>query len=176
MKKIVKFAIVLVLSSSAYADDQREQAIMKKCTGISHWSMLRCVELESQGKDGLSASAPTAEPYQSLVDLAKVSNPVPASQKSIEQGKTIFYQYCFACHGMEGKGNGPAAEYAGRPVADLTGANVSKESDGVLFWKITEGNMPRPMPMFRSFLKKEDVWDVINYIRTLSVENKQKKG
>jgi mono/diheme cytochrome c family protein len=149
---------------------------MKKCTGLGHWSMLKCVELEKQGKNGLPASIPMAEQYQSLMDLSKVRNPVLPDKKSIEQGKIVFYQYCFACHGIEGRGNGPQAEYLGRPVADLTDANVKKESNGTLFWKITEGNMPRPMPMFRSFLNKENIWDVINYIRTLPVEDKQKNS
>jgi len=173
MKKILSVVILLALSSSVYAGNQREQEIMKKCTGLGHWSMLKCVELESYGEDGQPAPTHMAEQYRSLADLAQVTNPIPAGKKSIEQGKTIFYQYCFVCHGEGGKGNGPRAEYVARPVADLTGENVRKESDGVLFWKITEGNIPRPMPVFRAFLKKEDVWNVINYIRTLSAEDKR---
>ena len=172
MNKIFSLAIFLVLSASiTYADDQNEQAIMAKCTGLGHWSMLKCVELEKEGQNGQPLPAHMAEPYQSLADLAKVNNPIPASKGSIEQGKLVFYQYCAACHG-NGNGQGPAAQYAGRSVADLTAANVKKESDGVLFWKITEGNIPRPMPEFRAFLTKEDVWNIINYIRTLSSENK----
>ncbi len=174
MKKILIVVILLVLSSSAYAGNQREQAIMKKCAGLGHWLMLRCVELENKGENGRPLPTHMTEQYQSLADLTKAVNPVPASKKSIEQGKTVFYQYCYSCHGMEGKGNGPGAEYVGRPVADLTGTNVRKENDGVLFWKITEGNIPRPMPVFRAFLKKEDVWDMINYIRTLSPQEKEK--
>ena len=172
MKKILSIAILLVLSSSVYADNQREQAIMKKCAGLGHWLMIRCVELENQGKNGRPLPTRMTEQYRSLADLSKEVNPVPFGKKSIERGKTVFYQYCYSCHGMEGKGIGPGAEYVGRPVADLTDINVRKESDGVLFWKITEGNMPRPMPVFRSFLKKEDVWDMINYIRTLSPKEK----
>ncbi len=174
MKKILSIVILLVLSSSAYADNQRAQEIIKKCSGLNHWLMIRCVELENQGKEGRPLPTRMTEQYRSLADLAKEINPIPPTKKSIEQGKTVFYQYCYSCHGMEGKDNGPATEYLGRPAADLTGADVRKENDGVLFWKITEGNIPRPMPAFRAFLTKEDVWNMINYIRTLSPKEKQK--
>ncbi len=172
MKKILSVVILLVLSSSVYAGNQREQEIMKKCAGLDHWSMLRCVELENRGENGWPAPTGMTEPYRSLADLAKTINPIPASKKSIEHGKAIFYHYCFACHGIEGKGNGPLAKYVGRQLADLTAVNVRNENDGVLFWKITEGDQPRPMVEYRPFLNNEDVWDTINYIRSLSSEEK----
>ena len=173
MKKILIVVPLIILSSFAYAENHNEEAVMKKCVGLDHWSMIRCVDLESQGKDGKPLIMP-AEQYQPLVDMAKYNNPIPVSEKSLEQGKTVFYQYCYSCHGMEGKGNGPGAEFTGKPVADLTSSKVREQKDGVLFWKITEGNIPRPMPMYRVFLKKEDIWNVINYMRSLSVEKNRK--
>lgn len=37
-----------------------------------------------------------------------------------DQGKAMFMEYCAACHGREGKGNGPAASALKKAPADLT--------------------------------------------------------
>ena len=39
---------------------------------------------------------------------------------SVERGKQIFSEYCTACHGLSGKGDGPAASVFKVPPADLT--------------------------------------------------------
>ncbi len=38
----------------------------------------------------------------------------------VAAGKASFRAYCSGCHGREGKGDGPAAEYMTVPPADLT--------------------------------------------------------
>jgi mono/diheme cytochrome c family protein len=38
----------------------------------------------------------------------------------IPSGKTMFKQYCSACHGVDGKGGGPAASMLKLPPPDLT--------------------------------------------------------
>jgi mono/diheme cytochrome c family protein len=38
----------------------------------------------------------------------------------VPSGKTMYHQYCAACHGPEGKGDGPAAFTLKTPPADLT--------------------------------------------------------
>ncbi|HEY7493929.1 MAG TPA: cytochrome c [Candidatus Tectomicrobia bacterium] len=35
-------------------------------------------------------------------------------------GRRLFVQYCSACHGMDGQGNGPVASVLSPPPADLT--------------------------------------------------------
>ena len=45
---------------------------------------------------------------------------VPASQTSPASGKEMFDSYCASCHGMDGKGNGPAAPALKMAPADLT--------------------------------------------------------
>ena len=43
--------------------------------------------------------------------------------------------------------------------------SVKKQSDGALFWKLTEGKAP--MPAYDKTLSETDRWQVINYLRTL---------
>jgi hypothetical protein len=43
---------------------------------------------------------------------------------------------------------------------------VQEQSDGALFWKISNGNTPAGMPSFAS-LPETDRWDVVTFLRTL---------
>lgn len=45
---------------------------------------------------------------------------VPAERLKSLEGADIFRQYCAACHGKSGKGDGPAAAALKVPPADLT--------------------------------------------------------
>jgi mono/diheme cytochrome c family protein len=45
---------------------------------------------------------------------------VPIRPSSPVSGKDMFMQYCAACHGKDGKGNGPAAPALKKAPADLT--------------------------------------------------------
>ncbi|MGA2882287.1 MAG: cytochrome c [Bryobacteraceae bacterium] len=45
---------------------------------------------------------------------------VPASPTSAASGKEMFDAYCASCHGVDGKGNGPAAPALKKQPTDLT--------------------------------------------------------
>jgi mono/diheme cytochrome c family protein len=45
---------------------------------------------------------------------------VPATEVLPGDGKAMFVTYCAACHGQDGKGNGPAATALKKRPADLT--------------------------------------------------------
>jgi len=53
---------------------------------------------------------------------------VPVKSTSAASGKEMFNSYCAACHGTDGKGNGPAAVALKTPPADLT--VLSKNNGG----------------------------------------------
>jgi mono/diheme cytochrome c family protein len=54
--------------------------------------------------------------------LGQVALPqrAPNKQASAERGKELFSEYCTSCHGVSGKGDGPAASALKIPPADLT--------------------------------------------------------
>lgn len=58
----------------------------------------------------------------------KVKN-VPVQQTSAASGQQMFTTYCAACHGADGRGNGPAASAMKIPPVDLT--TLSKKNGGV---------------------------------------------
>ena len=55
----------------------------------------------------------------SVAQKPKVVN-IPVRHTSANSGKQMFEVYCAACHGKEGKGDGPVAAALKAPPADLT--------------------------------------------------------
>jgi cytochrome c5 len=93
-------------------------------------------------------------------------NPIPADAISIERGQILYSIYCAVCHGDEGQGDGPLAEYyEERPFRSLTSASITGQFDGQLFRTMTEGFSR--MPPQAEALSPRERWDVINYLRTL---------
>lgn len=94
-------------------------------------------------------------------EAKSVKNPV----KGVGNAKKNIETNCVTCHGPNGKGDGPAAAALPPPKpADWTSAKVASETDGELFWKISNGR--GAMPPWKH-LPDKDRWEIINYIRTL---------
>lgn len=101
---------------------------------------------------------------------ARRPNPVPAGALAITRGREVYRQECRSCHGMTGRGDGPKAAELDSKVPDLTVARTQAQTDGALFWKITEGR--GDMPNTKTALSDEQRWMVVHYIRTLTVKLK----
>jgi mono/diheme cytochrome c family protein len=96
-----------------------------------------------------------------------VKNPVPATPKSIAAGKEIYEENCLMCHGEKGTGDGIAAQSLNVKPADFADAKLMKtETDGSLFWKMSNGR--GPMPGWKGTLSDTQRWQLVNYIRTFS--------
>jgi mono/diheme cytochrome c family protein len=97
---------------------------------------------------------------------AEVS-PIKPTTDVLKKGQSIFSSKCKRCHGSEGKGDGPESDPDG-PAADLTDpARASVNPDGVLFYKVWNGRSKPKMPAFKSEMTKDDVWTVVEYVKTL---------
>lgn len=92
-------------------------------------------------------------------------NPVAADEAGIAAGKKVYEKECFSCHGKKGRGDGPNSATLEKPPGDLPSSKVQSQTDGELFWKITEGK--KPMPAAKLVLNDEQRWQVVNYIRVL---------
>jgi len=106
------------------------------------------------------------EEWKAPPRAARKKNPIPADDKSIAAGKTVYNAQCLSCHGKAGKGDGPAAKDINPKPHDLGDAKVGAQSDGALFWKLTEGR--KPMPSFEKLTTEDERWHVINYLRTFA--------
>ncbi len=98
-----------------------------------------------------------------------MQNPMKGNEGATTNGKIAYTTYCVPCHGDKGKGNGVAAAGLSTPPADHTSAKVQGQSDGAIFWKIYTGN--NPMPSYKT-LTQTQIWELVNYIRTLSKSKK----
>lgn len=99
-------------------------------------------------------------------DLEPITqNPVPATPKSVEKGQEIYNTYCFVCHGMEGKGDGPVIKRGFYPL-NLTSPGVIGRTNGYIYAYIRYGGKVM-MPSYRESITAEEAWDVVNYVRKL---------
>jgi copper transport protein len=96
-------------------------------------------------------------------------NPIPPSSASVSAGQNLFAARCAGCHGLTGKGDGPAG-LAMRPrPADLTQHAIpGVHTDAQLFQWISQGYPGTQMPAFRSILSDTDRWNLVNFIRTFA--------
>ena len=98
-----------------------------------------------------------------------LENPLEKNERILKAGKQIFDQLCAVCHGKTGKGDGVTAATLKPKPADLTGNTVQAQTDGALYWKISEGRPP--MPPFKSQLNDKQVWALVTYIRSLNIND-----
>lgn len=77
-------------------------------------------------------------------DAEAVKSPVSSTAPLLADAKVIYTSNCSPCHGDKGRGDGPAAQGLNPRPADHTSATVQSESDGSLFWKLSEGRNPMP--------------------------------
>ena len=109
---------------------------------------------------------PPPSEWKAPTRAARKKNPIASDAASIASGKAVYVKQCLSCHGAAGKGDGPAAKDLEKPPGDLSNPKVWDETDGALFWKISEGK--KPMPTFEKLATEEERWNVINYVRTLA--------
>jgi mono/diheme cytochrome c family protein len=110
-------------------------------------------------------------------EAAAMKNPVKATPESIAAGKTIYDKQCASCHGETGKGDGKMAASitTGPKPSDLSDATWKHGStDGEIFTLIKDGAKGTGMRAFGSRLKADDIWNVVNYLRTLGPKTASK--
>ena len=116
----------------------------------------------------LSGQAPTGPDPASK----KLKNPVAASPESVAAGQQLYAKYCRFCHGADAKGNGPMAPKGTHPP-DLTAGKVTELSDGEIFAVIRDGTGPhQEMKPFKGKMPEQDMWNVVNYLRSIGSKTK----
>src|SRR5215813_9899591 len=108
--------------------------------------------------------------WQAPAEAADLVNPVKSNPEAVKMGSEFYAQVCAACHGKTGQGNGPNSIFPKRdgkplPPTNLTSKVVQANTDGELFWKITNGRSP--MPAHRIRLDDEQRWYIVSFLRTL---------
>ena len=97
-------------------------------------------------------------------------NPIEADEASITRGAELYDIHCKLCHGQTFEGNGPIAPFLANKPANLTSPVVHAKSDGSIFLTISNG-VEGKMPPLNENLTVPERWDLVNFIRTLTIED-----
>ena len=154
-------------------DHEGELYILTKSDG-----MIRTVV----GASATTAPAPTviataSRPSQNLTDqpAANLKNPVAPTPESIAAGKKAYDAICAACHGNLAQGAVKAGatisiieEQRGKQPPDLTDDQWDHgSSDGEIYAIIKKGVPPTMMAGFDGRIPDDEIWSIVNYLRTL---------
>jgi mono/diheme cytochrome c family protein len=118
------------------------------------------------------AQAPKGNP-----EARKLKNPVASNAASISAGQAVYKKQCAYCHNEDGKGDGPLAPKDSHPP-DLTDNKWDHgSSDGEIFTIVKDGppkdaaGKDSVMKPFGKKLMDQDIWNVVNYVRSLAKNN-----
>jgi mono/diheme cytochrome c family protein len=105
--------------------------------------------------------------YAIPVDAMRQANPVKPTPESLAKGKKWYGYDCAMCHGQDGDGKGDVGADMKVKVSDFSAlATLKDRTDGELFYIIKNGK--GPMPPEGDRLKPDELWNLVNYIRTFA--------
>ena len=117
--------------------------------------------------DAAQESKPTPKTtyYPVPVTASREPNPVKSTPESIAEGKKIYGYDCAQCHGTVGDGKTDVGRDL--KVPDFTDPAALKDrTDGALFYILKNGH--GDMPREGGRVKSEQLWDLVNYVRSLA--------
>ena len=102
-----------------------------------------------------------------------VLSATPLLAGNAQHGEVLYQRYCSGCHGADGRGGGKG--FMPHVGALTRKGYIDLIDDASLAMVITEGGEAMGksgfMPSWKETLSKNDIADVIRYIRTLPLSN-----
>jgi mono/diheme cytochrome c family protein len=115
-------------------------------------------------------------PVLLLLLLTALSHSLTFAQEPAD-GKRMYQAYCSGCHGLSGKGDGPAAKTLPVKPADHTRIEMNQYTDQYLIEIISKGGASvgrsPQMPAWGAVLKEPQVKEIVAYVRALSNGKKE---
>lgn len=112
-------------------------------------------KLKKQFRIGLAAIVATGLLSVGSAGAQELANDEESLALLVEEGETVYGNYCAACHGAEGEGGG------GPALADSSFV----ESRSAVIYQVLFGAMDHGMPAFASTLSDQQIAAVSTYIR-----------
>jgi len=104
---------------------------------------------------------------QGSPDAAKIKNPVAATPESLAAGRAAYQRTCASCHATSGEG-GPGNDLIPAAPSLVDDQWDHGSTDGEIFDAIRNGVAPDfNMVPFKDRLKDEEIWNVVNYVRSI---------
>lgn len=109
-------------------------------------------------------------------DQTHITPGIAGTEADFIAGRDLFNMYCTACHGPDGKGNGPASILADGGYITPQPANFTESGSdftkyGRYVWKVREGVETTNMPPWKMALQDTEIFDLIFYIQAFSVSD-----
>jgi putative ABC transport system permease protein len=153
-------------------------ALFSAIVAATFWSLtpIATQRLQAQDHDHDHAQADQHDQHEADAhthpEAAALKNPVPSSPASIAAGQKIFQANCVSCHGPAGAGDGKNIAQMNPKPSNLTDADWKHGStDGEIFTLIRDGSKNTAMKGFASKMTTNDLWNVVNFIRTLNTSS-----
>jgi mono/diheme cytochrome c family protein len=110
----------------------------------------------------------------------------PNTPESVKRGEVLYQETlkCNQCHGATGVGDGPAAatlrDNKDNPIVPYNFVERTRfkcgDTNVDLYRIFMTGLDGTPMPSFADYLKPDQGWDLVHYLRTLQLNYKPKHG
>lgn len=107
-------------------------------------------------------------PYRAL----ETADPA-AFAAHLMNGKRVYYQNCFYCHGDAMRGDGMYVRGLNPIPTNFADGTIALLQESFLFWRISKGGPGLPeeggpwdtaMPAWEKFLTEEEIWDVTLFL------------
>jgi mono/diheme cytochrome c family protein len=131
--------------------------------------VLLCCAVSARQEQKAPAAGAAAD-YKIPPEASKLPNPVKPTAASVAAGKKSYGFDCAMCHGKDGDGKGELAVDMKLKLVDYRDpASLKAMTDGDLFYIIKNGKGEMTGEGDRS--KPEDIWNLVNYVRSLAQKN-----
>jgi len=105
------------------------------------------------------------KPWDAPANFKAMKNPIATGDASTKTGLALYTKNCASCHGKTGLGDGVKARALKTFPGDLSKDAYQKQTDGEHFYKSKFGR--DEMPKYEGKLSDDDLWNLVNYMRTL---------
>ena len=112
-----------------------------------------------------SSKAPKNKPWDIPAKYKDMASAVKTSAASVQAGEALYKKNCASCHGKTGLGDGAKAKTLDTFPGDFSSADFQGQTDGTLFYQTKTGRSD--MPKYDKKIEDTDIWNIINYLRTL---------
>ena len=95
---------------------------------------------------------------------ARLANPFEGRADVVENGRSLFNQYCAHCHG-------PNAQQGEKP-RDLRRLKIRYEGDAisVFYTTVNNGRVEKGMPVWKGVLSEDVMWQIYTYLQNVQAE------
>jgi len=92
---------------------------------------------------------------------ATITNPLEGRADVIDEGRSLFNQYCAHCHGTNA--------YQGERARDLRRLNLryGPQAPRVFYEVVSNGRLDKGMPVWKTVLSDEMLWQVFTFLETV---------